>query len=606
MLYFKLFISFLVIFNLFFGTHFAQSNTQDSLLKKIVPNIDQPLTQKDTIDASETIKAINISGNNAVSLRDIVSVLTIREGDRFNDYHLNRNLKRIKKMGFFQAVDSSVEESKQGKTISIVLTEYPAVTSILFEGNHFFTDDYLKEMIQSKPNTIYNISDIKQDMILISDLYSKSGLFNAKIYNAVGPVDQDGPLTFYIAEGVVEDIIISGNMKTQDYVILREMSMRPGDPIRDVSLQKDIRRIYNLQYFEDIQPEVYPGEKEHQYVLKFNIKERETSGSFAVGGGYSPNSGFNLFSDLYWDNLLGTGRMVMLKGNLGLANEEGENKNSTFQFRYTDPWAFGNRRSLSLRAWLTQGSLSAYNPLSSNFSFRNEYRTGFDALIGVPHSYDFRSSHRIKYESVDLQDISYVYKIYSYELGLIYDKRDVAINSRSGSYYELSIEKALSLSSNAIDFTQYDITYKKFIPTFKKQTIASQLRLGLLRSDGFDNDDIMVAQQYYVGGSRTVRGYPDHKPFGKGDKQVLFSTEYRFLVNSNLYYYFFVDAGYASEIKDESGNFIHRDYKDLSHYKLSKGIGVSLVVPGLGPLKLDYGITENNHSMIQFNMGYSF
>ena len=235
---------------------------------------------------------------------------------------------------------------------------------------------------------------------------------------------------------------------------------------------------------------------------------------------------------------MGTGKMLMLKGNFGIANEDGDNKNSTYQFRYTDPWAFGNRRSLSLRAWLTQGSISSYSPLSSSFSYRNEFRTGFDALTSLPHTYNFRSSHRVKYENVELIDSDFTYKIYSYELGLTYDKRNFAINTTSGSYYNLSIEKAFNLSTSAINYTQYDITYKKFIPTFKKQTIASQLKLGLLRTTNINNDDILLAQSYYIGGSRTVRGYQDNDPFGRGNKQILASIEYRFLMTTNLYFYF--------------------------------------------------------------------
>ena len=236
-------------------------------------------------------------------------------------------------------------------------------------------------------------------------------------------------MTFYIAEGLMK-ILLLQVISRRKIMLFYERWILDQVTLFETLHSKNIRKIFNLQYFEEVNPEIYPGDKSHQYVLKLNLKERETSGSFALGGGYSPNVGFNLFSDLYWDNVLGTGRMVMLKGNFGIANSDGENKNSTYQFRYTDPWAFGERRSLSLRAWLTQGSISSYSPLTSNFSYRNEYRTGFDALTSIPHSYDFRSSHRIKFESVELVDINYLYQIYSYELGLLYDRRNLAINTQ--------------------------------------------------------------------------------------------------------------------------------------------------------------------------------
>ncbi len=585
----------------------AQDIPNVKLFERLIPKLDAPETgSKETEDPKELINSINIKGNDFVDTDEIKYELTIRKGDKYNKLKLNRNIRRIKQLGMFKTVDHKVKNTKDGKIIDIFLEEFPLVTDIIFQGNDFFTDDYLREIIKSKPDSPYNLTSIKKDIFNIEKIYKDAGLFNAKIYNVVGPKEQSSPMTFFIAEGLIEDIIITGNIKTQDYVILREMDIRPGDPIRDITLQKNIRKIFNLQYFEEVNPEIYPGDKSHQYILKLNLKERETSGSFALGGGYSPNVGFNLFSDLYWDNVLGTGRMVMLKGNFGIANSDGENKNSTYQFRYTDPWAFGERRSLSLRAWLTQGSISSYSPLTSNFSYRNEYRTGFDALTSIPHSYDFRSSHRIKFESVELMDINYLYQIYSYELGLLYDRRNLAINTTAGSFYQFSVEKSFTIDSTSINFTQYDITYKKFFPTFEKQTIATRLKLGFLDAVGFDNADVMTAQQYYVGGSRTVRGYPDNDPFARGNKQVIASVEYRFIINTSLFFYFFADAGYASYFKNDEGTWEAKDYRNFSHYKVGKGIGVNVTIPGLGPLKLDYGIDENNSGKVQFNIGYSF
>ena len=128
----------------------------------------------------------------------------------------------------------------------------------------------------------------------------------------------------------------------------------------------------------------------------------------------------------------------------------------------------------------------------------------------------------------------------------------------------------------------------------------------MLRTVGFDNDDIMTAQQYYVGGSRSVRGYPDNDPFARGNKQVLATIEYRYIFNSSLFFYFFVDAGYATYFQTDDDEWVVQDYRDFSSYKIGKGIGVNITVPGLGPLKLDYGINEDNNGMVQFNIGYSF
>ena len=584
----------------------AQEQQKPQLIQALLPKIPTIENNDITNISSDIIEKIEITGNITIPTTKILEKLTIKTGEIFNKIKLDRNIKRIKSIGTFENISYSLINSPSGKTIEINLTEYPLITSIQFKGNSIFTDNYLTESISSQKNEPYNIAKIKKDIIKIESIYKKAGYFNAKITNVSGPKQETGPATFQIAEGIIEDIVISGNRRTKDYVILREMDIRPGDVLNENELRKNIRQVFNLQYFENIEPQIIPGKTPYEYILKLDLTERDSQGSFAMGGGFSPNVGFNLFSDLYWDNLMGTGKMIMLKGNFGIGTSNYDNKNSTYQFRYTDPWAFGNRRSLSLRAWLTQGSLSSYSPLSSSYGYRDEYRKGFDAAIGIPHTYDFRTSHKGKYEYVELEDTGSIYRILSYTLGISYDKRDVKLNTRSGYYLGFNIEKSLPFTASALEYTQYDATLKKFLPTFKQQTIATQLRLGYITSPELDNEDIFTAQLYYVGGSRTVRGYDDNNPFGKGNKQVIASIEYRFLISTNLFFYFFADAGYAAQMKDKDGNFITTNYYDLSKYKVGKGIGVNFIIPGLGPIKLDLGIDDEKSARIQFNMGYTF
>ena len=85
------------------------------------------------------------------------------------------------------------------------------------------------------------------------------------------------------------------------------------------------------------------------------------------------------------------------------------------------------------------------------------------------------------------------------------------------------------------------------------------------------NDDVLLAQSYYIGGSRTVRGYQDNDPFGRGNKQVLASLEYRFNDNKSIFL-LLADAGYATYIKNDEDEWEAKDFRDLSNYKIGKGV----------------------------------
>ena len=80
----------------------------------------------------------------------------------------------------FKTVDHKVINTKDGKIIDIFLEEFPLVTDIIFQGNDFFTDDYLREIIISKSNSPYNLTSIKKDIFNIEKIYKDAGLLMQK------------------------------------------------------------------------------------------------------------------------------------------------------------------------------------------------------------------------------------------------------------------------------------------------------------------------------------------------------------------------------------------------------------------------------------------
>ena len=349
------------------------------------------------VDPSTLVIELTVLGNNIVSEDLILEKSGLSIGSSVNPVLISRSSKRVKSLGFFEDVEIESVKTDQGQRIIVSVQEYPVVSEIILR-NKIYNDDYLHHVIHSQTGQPYNLNSIRDDIQAIESVYEKDGYFEIKVFNVDRPQVDDMPVIFHIAEGVIEDISITGNIKTKDYVILREMDLRPGDIIKRDDIQSDIRKIVNLNYFDNVIPDIVPGEEPHHYHLKFNILEKETSGGFTFGGSYAPNSGFSIFSDLYWDNIMGTGKMIMLKGNFGLATSEYNNRNTTYQFKYHNPWAFGKRKSLTFRTWVTSGSLSTFDLYSSDFSFSDQYRRGVDVAVGIPHTYDFRSNHKVKYE----------------------------------------------------------------------------------------------------------------------------------------------------------------------------------------------------------------
>lgn len=582
--------------------------------KPIIAETTAPLLQKLTkpfqADSNSTIKTITkeedngtlirnitVSGNQRIETKVIQSVISIREGTKINDTKIQQNEKNIFSLGSFTDVRSEFIPSEKGSELRFIVTERPLITSINFIGNTKFSNTQLRKRIRSQKGQVYNLNNTRHDIKKLEALYEENGYLQAKIYRIIHPNETTGTLSFYIAEGVIESLSITGNMKTKDYVIFRELELEPGDVIQEKEIKENIRRIFNLNYFTNVIPKFIPGETPNTYKLEIELEERETSGSFSFGGGYSGQSGFSLFSDLYWDNIFGSGQLIMLKGNFAFGSSQYNNRNNTYQFKYHNPWAWDKRKSFTFRTWLTEGNLSSVNPISGGLSFRDETRKGLDVGIGIPHTYDFRSSHTVKYEAISLNELQRYYNIYSYQLGFSYDTRDIRMNPREGQFSTFTIEQAFKFRQRALEFTQFDLDIRKFIPTFKKQCIALRSSFGFLTSPQLSDDDLFDSQWYYIGGGSTVRGYEDYTPFAYGNKKIISSVEYRFLFTQVFQLVLFIDAGNASR---------DRSVFDLSKFKIGKGVGVRLNVPPMGPVRLDFGLDEEEVSRLHFSMGHAF
>jgi outer membrane protein insertion porin family len=544
-----------------------------------VPTPSAPVLKTDNL-----INAIQISGNYYIAPAIIYSQILFQPGDELNPYKINRMVNSLSSLGLFSDVETAVENTGNGKKLIVIIKENPLVDDVIITGNTIFTAQQLQSKLQIKKGDVLNLNFIRKDIASLEDSYKEKGYKWVKINKVDVPQQGKYTLIYNVAEGVLNDVIISGNSKTKDYVILREMDLKPGKPLEENILKEDIRRIYNLNYFSELIPDFQPLEH-NKYNLTLGVQEKP-SGSFNFGAGYGESSGVFGFADLYLDNLFGTGQLVGLKGQIG-------QKNNAYELKYFNPWMFGDRRSLGINLWKRTGQLSSFLGSSEVvYQLRDEQRTGASFTMGWPYSYDLTTAHTFKYEEVVPSNSSSLkpYRITSYLFNVAYDTRDFRANPTRGEYYSFSVEKGFKIFANSTDFWEYDLSLRKFIPTFEKQVIAGRIDLGYM------NGDINDKNSYIVGGASTVRGYSENTPFGIGNKKVVLNLEYRFLINEMFTTLLFVDTGWATN---------YNDLFDLNKYKIGKGVGLRLNTP-LGPFRLDLGFGEQGVSQIHFNIGNVF
>lgn len=306
------------------------------------------------------IRSIKFSGNAFASESTLRKIMKTKaqalfSSGVFQESKLEEDLQKIVEYygerGFVDAkiekVDRSVQrDEKEGKnflTITIYLSEGEQWTygGLDFEGNEIFSTEKLAALVRQTPGKILNKTRLEADTQRVADLYYENGY----IFNVISREEKrdekkkEISYTIHIVEkdrGHIESIILKGNTKTKDYVILRELPFEEGDIFSKAKVIQGLRNLYNLQYFSSIQPETPPGSAEGLMDLVLNLEEGSTANiNFGVtfSGGDYPISGLLKWSE---NNFLGRGQSVGV-------NLEISNRRQLVSLAFTEPWMFGKR-----------------------------------------------------------------------------------------------------------------------------------------------------------------------------------------------------------------------------------------------------------------------
>jgi len=191
----------------------------------------------------------------------------------------------------------TLDKQKKGMTINIRISEGDLykLTSMNFAGNKAFDNETIQKKIKLVPNTVFRKSLLEKDMRSISDLYSENGYALVSVMPDLSPDDSNKTVavTLHIEEGDkyrIGRIEISGNTKTRDKVIRREIRLAEGDTFDSSKLRRSYERINNLQFFEIVDMVPKPKYEEKVVDLDVKVKEKPT-GFLSVGGGYSSADG---------------------------------------------------------------------------------------------------------------------------------------------------------------------------------------------------------------------------------------------------------------------------------------------------------------------------
>ena len=175
-------------------------------------------------------------------------------------------------LGFFSSVDSEIVSGDLEDTIVFKVVESPVIGSVQFPDVQAVSKNVLLNLISTQSGDHLDLRRLRQEIRLIERYYEDQGFYQVKVRSVESPRKDGDPLVFHIREGVVKEIRVTGNYKTQEYVLTREMTTKVGDVLKMDQIREDIRRIYNLNYFMGLEPNIVPSE--NGYLLNLQVMER--------------------------------------------------------------------------------------------------------------------------------------------------------------------------------------------------------------------------------------------------------------------------------------------------------------------------------------------
>ncbi|MCL2270559.1 MAG: outer membrane protein assembly factor BamA, partial [Treponema sp.] len=214
---------------------------------------------------------------------------------------------------------------------------------ITFEGNEIFSTEQLSALVRSKPGETINARRVESDLQRVADLYYENGY----IFNSIDRGERKDPASGMVSYHVVivergrayiENIIIRGNIKTKNHVILREIPLEPGDVFSKTKVMEAWRNLMNLQYFTMVAPETPPGSVESLMDLVFVVEEQPTTDlqfGLTFSGSADPET-FPISGLVKWNdrNFRGSGNQLGADLNASLDT-------ASLALTYNQRWIFG-------------------------------------------------------------------------------------------------------------------------------------------------------------------------------------------------------------------------------------------------------------------------
>lgn len=586
------------------------------------------------------IKKISVVGNKDFKEKDLLEQFELTtsgwmtwysKNDQYSKQKLSADIEKLKSFymnrGYLEfAVDSTqvtISPDKQDVYITINVTEGERyrVSSLKLAGDLVVSESELRRLVKIKAGDVFSRENLNDTTKAISDRLGKDGYAFANV-NAAPELDKVKHLvafTVFVDPGkrvYVRRMNVTGNTKTKDEVIRREMRQMEGGWYDADRVALSRQRIDKLGLFQDVSVETpaVVGAAD-QVDVNVAITERPT-GSLMLGAGFSSTEKVVLSGSIAQNNVFGSGKNVIAQLNTGKINR-------VISFSYTDPYFTVDGISQGFDVYHrtvnpTSLSVGNYKTASTGggirFGFPIAEKESFTVGVGID------STTVTTYLDSPQRYLNFV-KVFGstnltvpFTAGWVSDAKDSYLYPTSGRYIKSGLEVAVP--GGDLKYYRFSQQVQQFFPVSRSLALMLNGEVGF--ANGYGGQSLPFYKNFYAGGIGSVRGYAtaslgprDRLSDGSVSDERLGGTR-RVVMSSELLWGmtgmektvrlgWFVDGGQVFGLGQRF---------DMQEMRYSTGFSATWVSP-MGPLKFSIAHPLNSKpgdktEHFQFQMGSLF
>lgn len=576
-----------------------------------------------------TVRNINFIGNEAFDDDDLADEFDettphvwwkFWRSSKFNKEDYKKDKELLKKFYFnngyrdFEILSDSLHFYNSNKDLDIFVTVYEGnqykIRNITWEGNTVFDAQELSDKLGFEKGDVYNLEKFQQNLFFNESQTDASSLYQNSGYLATNlePIEKKVPpdsidITIKVTENnrfKIGTIEITGNDKTMDKVIRRELFVVPGDYFSRGNIITSIQQLANLSYFNveklysNTEGVTYKPVDDSTVSLVFNVEEK-SSDYFNASVGYSGSFGFSGALGLTLTNFsiahpfqMGEGQILNFSWQFGINNYY-----RTFTIGFTEPWFLDTPTMVGFELFDTRQRF-IYDLRQTGFTLKSGRR-----LSWPDNFFYIQGFFRFQYN--DVIDGGSYYKTgltRQYTLGATLSRSDIdnPIFPSRGS--KISLHGEISggpFLPGQVDYYKFEFNADIYKRLFNSNRFALYTNISLGYMDELTKSTyIQPFEYYFMGGNGQyiatvpLRGYDDRTvgpSFGNVGGRVMtkYTVELRTALTLEpipIYLIAFAEAGNV---------FLNLKETDFFNLKKSVGLGARIMIMPIGLLGFDYG-----------------